>query len=1070
MKRFFLALLFLAATVVAYGQTTVRGVVRDASGQPVVGAGILQAGSTTNGVVSDLDGAFVISVPSTATLEVSCVGYVTKQVAVDGQTRLTIVLEEDAEMLEDVVVVAFGKMKREAFTGSAGVMKSEELAKAQVTNATQALAGRVAGVQINNTSGQLGSSPSITIRGIGSYSSDTSPLIVVDGMPYDGDLNLINSADIESMTVLKDAASNALYGARGANGVIMITTKRGQAGDAKVTFDAKWGLNTNALQLYDTVDTQQFYETYYKTIYNQAILDGASAADAHAKANAYVQGSSTGPGYMVYTVPRGEDFILEGGTMNPKASLGAFHVYDGQTFWLQPDDWEKEGLQNGFRQEYNVSVTGSVASKVNYFASLGYLDQTGIQEGSDQDRLTARLSADYQAKPWLKVGGNFNYTKYKYHNTSEGTLNAGFIWQTIKTQAPVYPVWLRDGNGNVMIDRWGEPRFDFAQSYDLNRAGGTGGNTIFGNKYQSSGTDGNAFTVSGFADFKLMDGLVFTVNASAYDYDRRYTYTDSPFVDYYTNSSDNGYLYKSSTRTYTYNTQQLLNYNKTFDKHEVSALLGHEYYNYKYEYMDVAGKNFGIDNATELGQVLEVDPNPSSASSSYNVEGFFSRAMYNYDGRYYLSGSYRRDASSRFAKNHRWGNFWSVGGAWVITKEPWFDSSWIDFLKFKASVGSQGNDNIGSYMYVNTRTIVDAGGEPSYPRRQSGTEDITWETNTNWNTGFDFELFNRRLTGSLDYFYRVTSDMLFEIEVPPTYATGSYWTNMGDIRNRGVELDLHWAAVQKKNFSWNIDFNASHVRDRILRLPDDLKVNDVDGHGGFVNEDGSFISKYRYYVGEGLPLYTWYLREYAGVDKETGEALYYKDEVDADGNPTGNKVTTNNADQGTYYLNANAMPDLYGGLGMSFQLYGFDLSFNLTWQLGGKAYDYAYQVIMHNGSGNQIGTTWHKDILRAWTPTNTDTDVPRLNQSDVYTSSRSDRFLVDASYLNFQNVNIGYTLPSRVTRRMGISNLRLYASAENLFYLSARRGFDPRYSLAGYNNMSSYNPIRTVSGGISLTF
>ena len=231
--------------------------------------------------------------------------------------------------------------------------------------------------------------------------------------------------------------------------------------------------------------------------------------------------------------------------------------------------------------------------------------------------------------------------------------------------------------------------------------------------------------------------------------------------------------------------------------------------------------------------------------------------------------------------------------------------------------------------------------------------------------------------------------MLFEIEVPPTYATGSYWTNMGDMRNRGIELDLHWMAVQKKNFSWNIDFNLSHVRDKILRLPDDLKTMDVNGHGGFVNEDGSFISKYRYYVGEGLPLYSWYLREYAGVDKETGEALYYKDELDDDGNKTGKKVTTNNADQGTYYLNANAMPDLYGGLGMTFQLYGFDLGFNLTYQVGGKAYDYAYQVIMHNGSGNQIGTTWHKDILRAWTPTNTNTDVPRLNQSDNYTAARS---------------------------------------------------------------------------------
>lgn len=1068
MKKLALLFAVLALSLSAWAQTTVKGVVVDSANLPVIGAGVFQVGNTTNGAVTDLDGQFSINVPSTAKLQVSCVGYATKEVAVDGRTQLTIVLEEDAELLDDVVVVAFGKMKKEAFTGSAGTMNAEELAKAQVSNAAQALAGRVAGVQLNNTSGALGASPSITIRGVGSIYSDTQPLIVVDGMPFDGDLNLINSSDIESMTVLKDAASNALYGARGANGVIMITTKKGKSGDAKVTVDAKWGVNSNALQLYNTTNTAEFYETYYKTLYNQYILDGMSTGDAHAKANQYVQGSSTGPGYMVYTVPTGEDFILPGGVINPRASLGAFHNYDGKTFWLQPDDWQKEGLRNGFRHEYNVTASGRI-DKLSVFSSIGYLDQEGIQEGSDQNRITARLSADYQAKPWLKIGANFNYTKYRYHNTSEGTLNAGFIWQTIKTQAPVYPVYMRDGNGNIMIDKWGKEMFDFAQSYNLNRAGGTGGNTIFGNKYDSSGTDGNSFTASGYADFKLCKDLTFTINASAYDYDRRYTSVTSPFVDYYTSSSDNGYLYKSSSRTYTYNTQQLLNYNKTIGKHEISAMLGHEYYNYRYEYLDAAGKNFGIDNATELGGVLNVNPNPSSGSEDYNVEGFFFRGMYNYAGKYYASASYRRDGSSRFAKNHRWGDFWSVGGAWVISKENFFNVPWIDSFKYKASIGSQGNDNIGNYLYSNSYYIVNNNDKVAYQWRQKGTEDITWETNTNFNTGFEFEFFKNRLSGSIDYFYRKTSDMLFQISTPPSIGYSNFWTNLGDMRNAGIELDLHATAIEKKNFRWLIDFNASHVRDKILRLPADLTTMDVDGHPGFVNEDTSFISKYRYYIGEGLPLYTWYLREYAGVDKNTGEALYYVDEFDDNGKVV-NTHTTTNADEATYRLNANAMPDLYGGLGMSFFFYGFDVAFNLTYQLGGQAYDYAYQIIMHNGSGNQIGTTWHKDILNAWTPTNTDTNVPRLNQSDVYTSSRSDRFLVSASYLNFQNVNIGYTLPQIFTRKIGVESIRVYGSAENLFYISARKGFDPRYSLAGYNNMSSYNPIRTISGGITLTF
>lgn len=1068
MKRLLISLVAILSGFGLFAQTSVNGVVVDLSDSPVIGAGVQQVGKLSNGTVTDEQGRFTLSVPSTASLQISCIGYVSQTVSVDGRAKITIILQEDTQTLDDVVVVAFGQTTREAFTGSAGTMKAEELAKVQLTNATQALSGRVAGVQINNTSGQLGSSPTITIRGVGSIYSDTSPLIVVDGMPYDGDLNLLNTNDIASMTVLKDAASNALYGARGANGVIMITTKRGKTGDAQVTVDAKWGVNSNALQLYNTTGTGQFYETYYKTIYNQGILDGLSASDAHNKANTYVQGSSTGPGYMVYTVPRGEDFILEGGTINPKATLGAFHTYNGQTFWLQPDDWEKEGLRDGFRQEYNISVAGK-QDRMDYYASMSYLDQDGIQEGSDQNRLTARLSADYQAKKWLKIGGNFSYTKYEYHNTSEGTLNAGFIWQTIKTQAPVYPVYLRDGNGNIMIDKWGKQRYDFAQSYGLNRAGGTGGNCIFGNKYESSGTTGNSFTAKGYADIKLTDDLTLTVNGSAYDYDRRSQSVTSPFVDYYTSSSDNGYLYKASTRTYTYNAQQLLNYNKVFGFHDVSVMLGHEYYNYKYEYLDASGHNFGIDNATELSALLNVNPNPSSESESYNNEGYFIRGMYNFAGKYYASASFRRDASSRFAKENRWGNFWSVGAAWLISKEDFFNVGWVNSLKYKASIGSQGNDNIGNYLYADSYDIVNNNDQVAFQWRQKGTKDITWETNTNFNTGFEFEILKSRLNGSLDLFYRKTSDMLFQISTPPSIGYSNYWTNMGDMRNAGIELDLHATPVETKNFRWLVDFNISRVRDKVLKLPESLKTVEVDGHNGYINEDGSFISKYRYMIAEGLPLYSWYLHEYAGVDKETGEALYNKNILDDDGNITG-KTTTSNADESDYYLCGNAMPEFYGGLGMSFYFYGFDLSFNLTYQVGGKAYDYAYQILMHNGSGNQIGTTWHKDILNAWTSDNTDTDVPRLNQTDTYTNSRSDRFLVSASYLNFQNLNFGYTIPAKLTNRVNIHSLRLYMSAENLFYVSARKGFDPRYSSAGYNNMSSYNPIRTVSGGVTITF
>ncbi|MDR2913390.1 MAG: TonB-dependent receptor [Tannerella sp.] len=1054
----------------------ITGVVKDENGEEVTGASVIEIG-TTNGVTTDINGRFELSIQPNGSLQISYVGYIAQTIK-PGSNTLEIILQEDTQALDEVVVVAFGKMAREAFTGSAGVMKSDELLKAQVTNPAQALAGRVAGVQIGNSSSQLGSSPQITIRGFGSISSDTEPLIVLDGMPFDGDLNLINPSDIESMTVLKDAASNALYGARGANGVIMITTKRGKSGDAKVSFDAKWGVNSNGLKLYKTTNARQFYETYYKMLYNYYITEkgGAmSTAEAHAEANKNLTNSSSGvgPGYMVYTVPNGQDFIQQGGTMNPNATLGTLYTYNDQQLWLQPDDWEKEGLQNGFRQEYNASVSGA-SERVNYYTSLSYLDQEGIQEGQTLDRLTARAKLDFQAKKWLKIGANFNYSNYNYGQTSEGTIGTGTIWSTIKSQAPIYPVYLRDANKNIMIDQWGEEMYDFAQSYDLSRAGGVGGNAVFSNKYRFLERTGNSITAGGYADIQLTKDLTFTMNANAYTYDRRYTYSTSPFMDYYTVSSNNGYMEKSSSRDYNYNTQQLLNYVKQFNRHEISALLGHEYTKRKYEYLFASGYNFGIDGAYELAQLLNLNSNPNSYSRDYNNEGYFFRAMYNYDTKYYGSVSFRRDASSRFSKDHRWGNFWSAGAAWLISKESFFPTTdWINSLKIKVSVGSQGNDNIGDtkrgyHLYANSYNIKNNDNKVAFQWHQKGTENITWETNTNWNAGVEFDFFKGRLSGSVDYFYRKTSDMLFALSTPPSIGYTSYYTNMGDMRNLGAELVLNGTLVKNKNWNWDVNFNISYVKNKVLRLPDEVKAVTAEGYDGYVDIDPEYASKYQFFVAEDLPLYSWYLYKSAGVDKETGEALYYKNIIDADGNVTG-RETTKDASQATNYLVGDALPEFYGGFGTTVAYRGFDFSINMSYQLGGKVLDYNYQTLMH--TSGTTATTWHTDIFKAWTPENTNTNVPRLQYAETYSqTARSDRFLASASYLNCQNINFGYTLPASLTRRYQIDNIRIYFSGENLFYLAARQGLDPRQTPKGFTNPELASPIRTISGGISLTF
>ncbi len=1058
------------------GTRKLTGVVKDENGETIIGASVIEVG-TSNGVITDMDGKFELSIQANSSIQISYVGYTTETVNPGNRNNLQIILKEDTQTLDEVVVVAFGKMTKEAFTGSAGIVKSEDLLKSQVSNPAQALAGRVAGLQLGNSSSQLGSSPQITIRGFGSVSSDTEPLIVVDGMPFDGDLNLINPSDIETMTVLKDAASNALYGARGANGVIMITTKRGQTGEAKVSFDAKWGVNTNGLKLYKTTNAQQFYETYYKMLNNYYTTErggGMSASEAHALANQHLTNSSSGvgPGYMVYTVPSGQDFIQQGGIMNPNATLGSLYTYNNQQFWLQPDDWEKEGLQNGFRQEYNVSVSGA-SDRINYYTSASYLDQEGIQKGQAQDRLTARLKLDYQAKKWLKIGANFNYSKYNYQQTYEEVIGTGTIWSVIKTMAPIYPVYLRDANKNIMIDRWGEEMFDFAQSYDLSRAGGVGGNAIFNNKYRFQERTGHSIIAGGYADIGLMEGLTFTVNGNLYNYDRRYTYSTSPFMDYYTVSSDNGVLEKNSTRNFNYNTQQLLNYVKQIDKHDIGVLLGHEYSKETYEYLFASGYNWGIDGADELSQMLNKNTDQTSYTRPYNNEGYFFRAMYNYDTKYYGSVSYRRDASSRFSKDHRWGNFWSVGGAWLVSKENFFNVPWVNSLKLKASVGSQGNDNIGDtkrgyHLYGDSYDIVNSDGKVAYQWHQKGTEDITWETNTNWNVGLEFDLFNGRLDGSVDYFYRKTSDMLFALAPPPSIGYTSYYVNLGDMRNAGVELVLNGTLIRNKDFNWDVNFNISYVKNKVLRLPEEIKSMTVEGYDGYVNLDPSFVSKYQYFVAEDLPLYSWYLPKYAGVDVETGESLFYKDILDADGNVTGQE-TTKDASQATNYIIGDALPSVYGGFGTTVSFRGFDLSVNLNYQLGGKVFDYNYQTLMH--TGGSTSTTWHKDIFNAWTPDNTNTDVPRLMYSEAYSQTpKSDRFITNASYLNLQNLNFGYRLPANFTQKFNIQSMRVYFSGENLLYVSARQGLDPRQTLKGYTNPELASPIRTISGGISLTF
>ena len=1045
-------------------QLQVTGTVKDQAGQPVAGATILVQGSTA-GTTSNADGSYVIAVPAQGTLQVSFIGYQSQQIPVGDKTRIDIVLKEDAKAIDDVIVVAFGTAKKEAFTGSATVLKSDDIAKTQQSNVAQALAGKVAGVQLTNTSGQPGKSPEIRIRGFSSLNAGNSPLWIVDGMPYSGDLNNLNPSDVESMTVLKDAASNSLYGARGANGVVMITTKKAKSKEAVVSVDAKWGVNSRAVRDYEYItNPAQFYETHYGALKNYYLDSDMTLAEAHAKANRNLTGSANdgGLGYMVYTLPAGQEFIGSNGKLNPQATLGRRLVYEGEEYYLQPDDWTDAAFRTSLRQEYNVSVGGS-GDKTSVYASFGYLNNEGIAYNSDMERFTARAKVDYQAKKWLKLGVNASYSRFHYNSINdEGASNSsGNVFAYTTLVGPIYPLYIRGGDGRILYTEEGIKRYDYGENAGMVRSIFPNSNALSESRLNTNASEGNAFNGTGYFDISFLRDFKFTFNAGVSLDETRLTDVRNPYFGQF--AGEEGLLSKQHTRQYEYNTQQILNYTKQIGDHNVNAMVGHEYYNQTYYLLGAAKSHMLTGENDELSGAIIDMQNAGSSRLEYNNEGYFARVMYDYSNKYFLSASFRRDASSRFHSKHRWGNFWSVGGAWIITREDFMAGTheWLDNLKFKASIGSQGNDNIGDFRYTNTYTIENANGKVSTVFRNKGSENITWETNSNFNTGLEFSLYRGVVSGGVEYFLRRTTDMLLSFPTPPSLGYSSYYANVGDMRNSGIEIELNFMPVNREHVQWNLNLNMTHLRNKITMLPPERRTKEVEGYRGYVSGTT--------FYGEGLPMYTFYMKKFAGVSDE-GKSMWYMDELDGEKNPTGRRVTTTEYAKATDYLCGNPIPDLYGGFGTSLNFYGFDFSVAFTYQIGGLAYDSGYAAAMYSPANKSTGQNWHKDILNAWSPENPTSRIPRLQYEDQNQNANSDRFLMNASYLNLQNINFGYTLPSKITQKFGVGKLRVYLSCENVWYWSKRQGFDPRYSYSGSTSQASYSPVRTISGGINLQF
>ena len=1096
MKKLFLlltAVLITAACAMAQSKVVSGTVVSAADDEPLAGATVMPIGGG-QGTSTDIDGNFSLTVPDKVNeLNVSYVGFNTRKVAVSSG-KMTIKLESSENSLDEVMVVAYGTAKKSAFTGSATVISNDAIEKTQVTNVLDALSGKVAGLQLSNSSGAPGaSSPTIRIRGFSSMNAGNSPLVIVDGTPYSNDINTLNTNDIESMTVLKDAASNALYGARGANGVILITTKRAKLGEAKVTVDAKWGVNMRATQDYDYIkDPAQYYETYYNSLYTFATTApeivtnpqtgddenigglGYDAARAYIWANNNLTADNAyGLGYNVYTMPAGQYLIGKNGKLNPNATLGRIVNNKGANYFVTPDNWLDETYKHSLRQEYNVSVTQG-NDKSNFFASVGYLKNDGIIVAkSDFQRFTARLNADVQAKPWLKVGarGSYSHIVMNAMDSEEGnSASTSNIFAAATGIAPIYPLYIRDAAGNIMVDKFGNTRYDYGSGDNagLKRPILGDSNAVDAMILDTNKVEGNNFNGAAFVEVRFLKDFKFTSNNNVNLQEMRQTTVTNPYYGQY--ATQNGVVGKYHTRSVDYTYQQLLTWNHRFGKHNVDALLGHEWFKTTYYYL-YASKSSMFDRGNEELAGAIIKGNANSYTTEYNNEGWIFRGQYDYDSKYFFSGSFRRDASSRFHPDHRWGNFWSLGGAWIISKESFLqDVTWLDMLKVKLSYGEQGNDNIGNFRYTNTYNIVNSNNMPGATPASMGNEDITWEKNGNFNAGVEFSMFNGRFTGNIEAFYRKTSDMLMFFPLPSSFGYTGYYDNIGDMKNTGVEIELGGTPIKTKNFKWDVNFNMTWYKNRISKLPEDRK-----GQKGYIfkddfkSEPAYGYSSGNYFYGEGESMYSFYTYKYAGVNKENGKPLYYKNVYNKDGDVIGTE-TTDDYTKASRYIIGTALAPVYGGFSTSFAYRDFDLSLAFNYQIGGKVYDSGYAQLMGTPYDSSKGGNIHSDMLNAWSPSNPDSDIPRNMFGQQYTNATSDRFITDASYLSLENINFGYTLPTKLVRKAYLSKVRVYLACDNVWVWSKRQGLDPRQSFTGGNNNTYYAPIRTISGGLTVEF
>lgn len=1063
---------------------------------------------SSNGVATDMDGKYSLTVNKGASLVFSYIGCLTKTISVGERRVIDVTMQEDIETLDEVVVVAYGTQKKSSITGAISQISSKEIESRPVSSVTSALEGASSGITVTGAVGQPGSEASIRIRGVGTVNGSSSPLIVLDGVPYDGNISDLSPDDIESMSVLKDAASCALYGNRASNGVILLTTKKSKVKKPTFTFKTSQGWYERGQEDYETVNPYQFMEIEYANMYNNYFsitknVDRTNPADREA-ARAYTVGNLVDKRTKINIFNAADDQLFdENGHIAAGVSVNPLYAEDL--------DWYDQSIKKGYRAEY--VFTGSGATDLSdYYFSVNYLNEDGYTKDSGFKRFTGMASINMSPRKWFKSGLKVNASHQKTNDSagdqsgssSSSTTNPFYFYRVI---APIYPVHLHDVNtGEYILDENGGRQYDpgYYTYVDENgiaqevttRDQLSANHSIWESEMNHDRQIRNTLNSTAYADFILPYGFTLTLKGNLSTRNQEYTSYGSSVIGGSAKGTDGKlakYVYNYKTWTF----QQQLNWNHTYGRHFINVLLGHENYSYSrdYTYTRKQGVNVeGLEALSNFNTMTDI----KGYRDRYRTESYLARVQYNFDDRYNIEGSFRRDGSSRFAKDRRWGNFGSVGANWVFTSEEFMKGlTWITNGKIRVNWGQVGND-AGSdyYAYYDLYDSSTKGGDAAYVVSQIAASDLQWETGESWGIGLEARLFNR-WNISVEYYDKCNKDLIFDVYNPISAggtgfdsASSTITKNLGTITNRGIEINTDVNIFTNRDWTVNLAANLTTLSNKVVKLPDQNKDGIISGSQKIV---------------EGKSRYEWYTYHWAGVDMMDGMSLYDADldkyhVVAADGSiiggayENGELVSTALPDDaykcinGAYYVNTTtyakrdfrgkALPTVYGSFTANVSWRNFSLSAMMTYSLGGKVLDSSYSSLM-NVSSSYV-RNYHVDLLNSWSGVPegmTETSPDRINSNinpvidyaNTYNNSTSDRFLTSRNYVSLKNVNFSYRLPKSLLNTLTLSSASVYFSAENVLTSTKRQGLSVSQNLSGY----VYNimpPSRVYTFGLNVSF